>query len=82
MTRAGTQAVSFGPIASDPGGTSWALGNYIQLTPVAIASLTPCGAANARTLAVINSGVASSAYNARVGTTTGTATVPVFCNGG
>ena len=67
------------PIANDAGGASWTLGNYLALTPVALASL-PTGCTPG-TFAAINNGVASPVYNAAVGSTTGAATNPVFCNG-
>ena len=69
-----------GPVANDPAGTQWTLGNYMTLTPVALASLpTTC---TAGTFAVINNGVAAPVYNAAVGSTTGAATDPVFCTNG
>ena len=68
-----------GPIANDAAGTHWTLGNYMTLTPVALASL-PAGCTPG-TFGVINNGVASPVYNAAVGSTTGAATDPVFCNG-
>jgi hypothetical protein len=69
-----------GPVANDPAGTSWTLGNYMTLTPVALASLP--ATCTAGTFAVINNGVASPTYNAAVGVTTGAATDPVFCTNG
>jgi hypothetical protein len=68
------------PIANDTGGKSWTLGNYMTLTPVALASLP--STCTAGTFAVINNGVASPTYNATVGSTTGSATDPVFCTNG
>jgi hypothetical protein len=68
------------PIANDAGGKSWTLGNYMTLTPVALASLP--ATCTAGTFAVINNGVASPTYNAAVGSTTGAATDPVFCTNG
>ena len=69
-----------GPVANDAAGTSWTLGNYMTLTPVALASLpTTC---TAGTFAVVSDGVASPTYNAAVGSTTGAATDPVFCTSG
>ena len=67
-------------IANDVAGTSWTLGNYMSLTPVALASLP--ATCTAGTFAVINNGVASPTYNAAVGVTTGAATNPVFCTNG
>jgi hypothetical protein len=68
------------PIASDPAGTTWPLGNFMLLTPVAIASLpSPCAPG---TFGSVNNGVVRPAYNAPVGTTTGSATDPVFCGNG
>jgi hypothetical protein len=67
------------PIANDAAGTSWSLGNYLYLAPVALASLpASCPAGQ---LAMINNGVASPVYNANVGTTTGSSPSPVFCAG-
>jgi hypothetical protein len=68
------------PIADDTAGKSWTLGNYMTLTPVALASLP--ATCTAGTFAVINNGVASPTYNAAVGSTTGAATDPVFCTNG
>ena len=70
----------FGPVANDTAGTQWTLGNYMTLTPVALASLP--ATCTAGTFAVINNGVASPVYNAAVGSTTGAATDPVFCTNG
>ena len=69
-----------GLIANDAGGTRWTLGNYMSLIPVALASLP--ATCTAGTFAVINNGVASPAYNAAVGSTTGATTNPVFCGTG
>jgi hypothetical protein len=67
------------PIANDANGTSWSLGNYLYLAPVALASLP--AACPAGQLAMISNGVASPVYNANVGTTTGSSPSPVFCAG-
>jgi hypothetical protein len=80
-TAHGSNFKPAGPVANDTAGASWTLGNYMQLKPVAIASLPTCNAGEAGTFAVIDNGVASPTYNANVGTTTGRATAPVFCNG-
>jgi hypothetical protein len=68
------------PIANDSAGTSWTLGNYMTLTPVALASLPRT--CRPGTFAVINDGVASPTYHAAVGSTTGSAIDPVFCTNG
>ena len=63
-------------IANDAAGTSWTLGNYLTLTPVALASLlTPC---TPGTMAVINNGPTSPVYYANA-TGTGSSIVPVVC---
>ena len=64
------------PVANDDAGTQWTLGNYMTLTPVALASLP--ATCNPGTFAVISDGVASPTYNAAVGATTGAATDPQF----
>lgn len=90
-TNAGTVENPAAPIAVDAAGTTWAMGNFKQLAPVAIAALPTCAAANAitagtmsavkaGTYAVVSNGVASPTYNGAV-STTGAATDPVFCNG-
>ena len=86
MRASGDQILSIqwraaGPVANDTAGTSWTLGNYMTLTPVAFASL-PATCTRQAPFAVINNGVASPTYNAAVGSTTGAATDPVFCTNG
>ena len=78
--NAGGTQYPFAPIANDAAGTHWTLGNYMTLTPVALASLP--ATCTAGTFAVIADGVASPTYNAAVGSTTGAATDPVFCTAG
>jgi hypothetical protein len=68
------------PIANDTLGASWTLGNYMTLTPVAIASLPSCTGGTTGMFAVVNNGATSPTYNATV-SATGAVTVPVFCNG-
>ena len=61
------QALPAAPIAKDPAGTNWALGSFLSLTPVAIASLPACPGSSGM-FAVVNNGAAPT-YLGVVGTT-------------
>jgi hypothetical protein len=67
-----------GLYANNSAGTDWTLGNYEQLTAVAIGSLKACNASSVGTIAMVNNGVASPTYNGAV-STTGSAIEPVAC---
>ena len=67
------------PIANDPAGTSWSLGNNVHLAPVAFASLpSPCAIG---TFAVVSDGADSPTYNAAAASEGGSYD-PVFCSNG